>query len=104
MGSDVVTGEEAFQMGLVQRCFDKEDVLRETIAHAQTLAATVPATSLAVIKQQVWHHPLMERDAALKSANRLMVITTKDNPDYKEGVGAFVSKRRPNWAPLDLKS
>merc|ERR1711971_1327216 len=96
MSSDVVTGEEALQMGLVQRCFDKADVLQETVAYARNLAVTVPTNNLAVIKQQVWRHPLMERDDALASSNRLMNVSTKNNPDYEEGVRAFMSKKPAN--------
>lgn len=104
MTSDVVTGEEARQMGLVQRCFDKEEVLEETIAYAQNLAATVPSTNLAIIKQQVLRHPLMDKDEAMHSSNRLMYFSTRYNPDYQEGVKAFMSKKPAKWAPFDSNS
>lgn len=101
MSSDVVTGEEAEKYGLVQKTFDSADLLNKTLEYARNLALTVPAANLAVIKQQVWRHPLMERDDALRQSNRLMSAATSDNPDFSEGVAAFLGKRPPNFGPLD---
>ena len=47
----------------------------------QDLAINVPVTSLAVIKQQVLHHPQMARNEALHESNTLMNISTQGSPE-----------------------
>ena len=101
MTSAVKTSEEAKEMGLLQEVFPKESLVDEVIAFAKDLALNVPAASLSVIKKQVIHHPMMPPDAALREANMLMNPTTKDNPDFIEGVASFVEKRAPNFGPFD---
>lgn len=97
----VVLAEEAKSMGLVQRVCPGEALLEETLKYARDLAANVPPMSMAVIKRQLLRHPLMPPDDALRSSNRLMNISTADNPDFKEGVRAFLEKRPPAFRPLD---
>lgn len=101
MSSDVVTGEEAQTMGLVQKTFAPDELLNKSLEYARNLATTVPAANLAVIKQQVWKHPMMERDDALRQSNKLMNVSTNDNKDFAEGVAAFLGKRAPKFGPLD---
>lgn len=89
-------------MGMVQRVFPKERLLEESLAFARRLAETTPAASSTVIKQQLWHHPQMTREEALDQSNALMRATAnKRNPDFKEGVEAFVSKRPPSFGGYD---
>jgi enoyl-CoA hydratase/carnithine racemase len=71
------------------------------VAFARDLAANVPVTSLAVIKQQVWHHPQLPRDDALRESNKLMNISTRGSPEYKEGVASFLEKRAPEFEDYD---
>merc|ERR1711907_574138 len=87
--------------GLVQKVFDKDVVLQETLAYATKLATILPSNNLAVIKQQVYRQPLMERDDAMRSANRLMNASLSGNPDYAEGVQAFIKKQTPKFGPMD---
>ena len=101
MTSNVATSEEAEKMGLLQRVFPKATLVEETIKFARDMAKNVPAASLAVIKKQVWHHPAMHPDSALRESNALMNTTTKNNPDFIEGVASFVEKRDPMFGPYD---
>uniref|UniRef100_A0A7S1MJR6 Enoyl-CoA hydratase n=1 Tax=Alexandrium catenella TaxID=2925 RepID=A0A7S1MJR6_ALECA len=97
----VMLAEEAKDMGLVQKVFPKEQLMEETLRYARELAANVPPMSMAVIKRQLLRHPLLPPDEALHSSNRLMGISTKDNPDYAEGVKSFMEKRPPAFRPFD---
>ena len=45
MSSDIVLGDEALRLGLIQRCCDG-DALEQAVAFAQQLADTVSPTSL----------------------------------------------------------
>merc|ERR1712241_1490635 len=88
-------------MGLAQRVFPAELLMEETLSYARDLAKNVPPMSMAVIKRQVIKHPLMLPDDALRSSNRLMDISTDNNPDFKEGVRSFMEKRPPNFRPFN---
>ena len=57
------------------------------MAFAWDLAANVPVTSLAVIKQRGWQHAQLD---ALRESNKLVIIST---PEYKKGAASFLEKR-----------
>ena len=59
----------------------REELLPAVMEFAKELAINVPVTSLAVIKQQVLHHPHMVRNDALHDSNSLMAISTRGSPE-----------------------
>jgi enoyl-CoA hydratase/carnithine racemase len=52
-------------MGLVQKVFNG-DCFEQAVAFAERLATTVSPQSLAVMKRQIWEHPRMSDDEALR--------------------------------------
>jgi len=97
--------EEAKQLGLVQRVFPKDQLVKETIAYAEDIAKNVPANSLSIIKQQIISHQHSDAETALRQSNRLMLLsTTKANPDFEEGVSSYVQKRAPKFNALNPDS
>jgi len=84
---------EAERIRLVNRLSEPED--------AAMLAETCSPQSMAAIRRQVWGD-LSPGDteanvgwfAAMRRLNR------PENPDFAEGVGAFVEHRPPRFAPL----
>jgi len=102
LSSEVFLAEECHRIGLVQRVFPKEQLLDEAMNFARKLAETVPISSMAVIKQQLLHHPHMDRTASVLESNRLMMATANPrNPDFKEGVDSFVKKKKAAFTPYD---
>jgi len=101
LSARTILAEEAKEMGLVQKVVPKEQLMDMTMAYARDLATNVPPMAMAVIKKQLLRHPLMAPDDALESSNALMKISTRDNPDFKEGVAAFFEKRPPHFKPFD---
>lgn len=95
----VVLAEEALEMGLVNRVCAPEDLMTETMAYARDLAVHCSPASMAVMKQQVYHHPQMAVADALAESNAMMVASLR-RTDFKEGVASFLEKRNPSFAPL----
>jgi enoyl-CoA hydratase/carnithine racemase len=95
----VVLAEEAHELGLVNRVVEPAALMDETMAYARDLATNVSPASMAVIKHQVYHHPLQPIEGALAESNDLMRTSLKGS-DFTEGVASFVERRTPNFAPL----
>jgi 2-(1,2-epoxy-1,2-dihydrophenyl)acetyl-CoA isomerase len=95
MTGDKLSCQEAKDLGLVYKIFTDEDFQQESQAFAQKLSS-MPTYALGKTKmmlQQSMHNTMdeqldMERDEQLKAS-----LTN----DYKEGVEAFVEKRKPNF-------
>ena len=58
MSGDVILGDDAFRMGMVQKVVDG-NVLDETVAYAQHLVDNSSPTSMATMKMQMWNHPTL---------------------------------------------
>jgi enoyl-CoA hydratase/carnithine racemase len=99
MSSRTFTAEEALDLGLVNYVVPKEDVLDAATAYAADLAANCSPTSMAVIKQQLYGHALIDVNGALDESNKLM-RESLGREDFKEGVQSYVQKRPPAFAPL----
>jgi enoyl-CoA hydratase/carnithine racemase len=96
-----VEGEEAERMGLVSRVCEPDTVLADAQAYAKLLATTCSPRSMAAIRRQVWGDLSRDYTAANEEWFTVMRrLNRPDNPDFAEGVAAFVEKRPPKFAPL----
>ena len=96
-----VEAEEAQRIGLVSRVCQPDSVLGEAQGYARMLAETCSPQSMAAIRRQVWgdlSRGYTEANEGWFSAMRR--LNRPDNPDFAEGVQAFVDKRPPHFAPL----
>lgn len=98
MSGRVFLAEEAKELGVVNHVIPAESLLDEALAYANDLATNVSPTSMAIMKHQVYNHPLMSLSEAMAESNRFMHESLR-RPDFKEGVASFVEKRTPNFAP-----
>jgi enoyl-CoA hydratase/carnithine racemase len=95
----IVLGAEAAELGLVNRAFEDDRVLEESLEYARMLATECSPTSMAHMKQQVYadlERPLGE---SLDAANQLM-LESFSGSDFGEGVRSFLERRSPNFTPL----
>jgi enoyl-CoA hydratase/carnithine racemase len=95
----VVLGQEAAELGLVNRALPAETLLKETLAYARVLSVNCSPASMASMKRQVYADLERTLPDALAGANRLMVESFS-GPDFTEGVASFIERREPGFAPL----
>lgn len=93
--ADVISADTAYQHSVVNRLFAPETLVEETMAFAMQLAAG-PTQSFALTKQAIYSNfsgslaDALEREAVLQDkAGR--------THDFREGVLAFVQKRKPDY-------
>ena len=94
--SRVVLAEEALAMGLVNAVVPPEELLPYTYNYVRTLITTVSPGSLRESKRQIYSD--LHRDvraAIIESVALVERLVTE--PDFAEGVSAFVEKRPPQW-------
>ncbi|MGW9231957.1 enoyl-CoA hydratase-related protein [Pseudorhizobium sp. NPDC055634] len=90
---EIVSGEEAFAMGLVSKVVDDDKVLSEALNLAERVAL-MPPIAIAQIKEVI----LLGADAPLSAAlamERKAVQVLFASRDKAEGMSAFLEKRRP---------
>ena len=91
----LLTPEEALAIGLVNYVYPKETFQQDVMAYAKALAHG-PSRAVSLIKRSVAEGIEMPIDAGLalerELQNRLFITE-----DAKEGLAAFVEKRKPNF-------
>lgn len=89
-------------MGLVNRVVAPDALVPETEALARQIASKSPKT-LRIGKAAFYAQAEMPLAQAYDYAAEVMVTNLMEQ-DAKEGIGAFVEKRAPEWEPLKPKS
>jgi len=88
--------EEALAWGLVNAVYPADAVLEQTYAFTRNLIATVSPNSLRQTRWQIYRDLHRDIASSVKDSETLLDSMMRE-PDYKEGVGAFVEKRPPSW-------
>ena len=91
----IIDAAEAHRMGLVNEVVPPENLLVRSRELAETLAANSPASLLATksLLKSFSHLELDHQIAAAVDENARIRATH----DFREGVSAFLEKRKPNW-------
>ncbi len=98
-----IYGEEAHSLGLATKVFEDGDLVQESINYIQFLADNCAPSSLKQIKGQVYRDLFREPEEALDEATRLM-LESFSGEDMKEGVAAFMQKRKPKFKRIGKES
>ena len=96
LSSRVVLAEEAERMGLVNAVLPPEELMPHTYAYARDLATKVSPSSMRETKWQVYTDLHRDAASAVNASEALLERMTRE-PEYREGVRAFVEKRLPDW-------
>ncbi len=96
ISSRMFTAEEAMAMGFLNRIVPADQLMTEVMAYARNIARNVAPGSARETKRQIYRD--LHRDAAtsVKAAEALLVQMSRE-PDYKEGVKAWMDKRLAAW-------
>ena len=93
MLGDTLEAETAAAWGLIWKCVDDDALMDEAAALARRLARQ-PTRSLALIKRAIRSSPTNDLDTQLDLECDLQRIAGATD-DYREGVAAFLEKRKP---------
>ena len=91
----IVDAEEAMRMGLVNEVVPHEELQQRTRTLADKLAHNSPQATRTT-KQLLAAHWKSWLDAAMVAAINASV-EARESPDFREGVAAFLEKRKPVW-------
>ena len=94
-----VTGEEAAEMGVVNKAMPAEDVLPYSVNYVTDLAAKCSPLSLEIMKRQVYEQLTRDLGPSEKEARRMMLESFR-GPDFREGLNSFLEKRPPKFERL----
>ena len=97
----VIQGEEALSLGVVDRIFERDELMAKTLEYAHNVARLSSPLALGTIKRQVYAAQESTHDEARILAIRYWLDTLRDHGDFKEGIASFLEKRIPNFAPWD---
>jgi enoyl-CoA hydratase/carnithine racemase len=92
---EMLGAEEAAEYGLVNRVVPAARLMQETLALAD-LIATKPPVTLAIGKEAFYRQVEMSLADAYDYASEVMVENMMHR-ESKEGIGAFIDKRKPDW-------
>ena len=92
MTGDIISAEEAMRIGLVNKLVPQEEVLQAAEEIARKITSKAPL-AVDLIKSSVNRGVLTEGASFTINANKLFFKTE----DMKEGVDAFLKKRKPNF-------
>ncbi|PZC42918.1 MAG: Enoyl-CoA hydratase/carnithine racemase [Chloroflexi bacterium] len=92
---DPISAEEAKSLGLISRIVPKTDLKAETNFLAHQIAKSSPSV-ISMGKEAFYKQIELDIEKAYDFAKHEMVKHLK-HPDAKEGISAFINKRRPNW-------
>ena len=96
LSSRVFLAEEALTLGIVNAVHPADEVLGAARAYARDLIERVSPNSLRQTRWQVYRDLQRDVAAAVTDSERLLTEMMRE-PDYREGVSAFLEKRPPQW-------
>lgn len=89
-------GKHAFDIGLSSKLYDKESIDDDTVRFAQELATNTAPVSAAIAKRLINKGSEMSMDDGLEMESMGMGVLYSTE-DLKEGISAFLQKRKPEF-------
>ncbi len=96
LSNRVFTAEEALAMGFLNRLTEPQALMPAVTDYARKLADSVAPGSARETKRQIYRDLHRDAAASVKAAEALLEAMITE-PDYKEGVKAWMEKRPAGW-------
>ncbi len=96
---DFIDAHEAERIGLVNRVYPRDQLFEETMKFARRLADG-PSRAIRLTKRLVYQSLRLDLRTSLDLVSSHMSMVTQ-SADHKEGVRAFLEKRKPNFNASD---
>jgi enoyl-CoA hydratase/carnithine racemase len=94
--SRIFLSDEAQELGLLNRLIEPEMLLAETYEYVKQMIDSVSPESLKQTRWQIYEDLHRDVATAVRTSESLIEeMSTQD--DYKEGISAFLQKRKPEW-------
>jgi len=96
MTADMIGADDALRIGLVQKVFEPDALMEETLKIAKNIASKGP-NAVKLVKQVVRQGLTMDFDkGSVLEAEKFGSLFGEGN-EGKEGMTAFLEKRKPEW-------
>ncbi len=95
LGGDLISAEKAEKIGLINKSVDESILKDQTLKIAQKISKK-SALTLKIGKEAFYKQINMSLTDAYEYASKVMVENML-KLDAKEGIEAFIKKRKPNW-------
>jgi enoyl-CoA hydratase/carnithine racemase len=93
MTGDVISGQRAYELGLVSTLLEKDDFSIQAISIANKITKK-PKSSLIEIKKLISNNCLLEKDL---QEERKSFYSLLNSENAKEGISSFLNKKKPTW-------
>jgi enoyl-CoA hydratase/carnithine racemase len=90
--------EEAIRIGIATHLTETGDVVSAAVALARSIVDKIPPGALGVAKQQLNHHQPLDWQSLLTCSGAVPAA------EWREGLDAFMQKRRPDYDQFWVKS
>jgi 2-(1,2-epoxy-1,2-dihydrophenyl)acetyl-CoA isomerase len=95
MTGDKISGQEAYDMGMIYKVYPEETFEASYIKMAEKLASS-PTMAIGLTKRALNESAYNDLEKQLDVEKKLQSIAGESH-DYKEGIAAFLEKRKPNY-------
>lgn len=96
LSADIISAEDAFNQGLVNRIFEKDKISDAVTEFIQKLISQNSGSSLSMTKQMIANLAGKSLEESLNYAAQQNAIA-RSTEDCKKGIKAFLEKRDLNW-------
>uniref|UniRef100_A0A7S0XLH2 Enoyl-CoA hydratase domain-containing protein 3, mitochondrial n=1 Tax=Pseudo-nitzschia delicatissima TaxID=44447 RepID=A0A7S0XLH2_9STRA len=97
---DTISAKEAEKIGLINAVIDSDDTLDDEVLKIATKIASKSPKAIEMGKPLFYKQLEMPLDAAYQLASKTMV-ENMNHDEAKEGIDAFLTKRKPGWSTTD---